>query len=104
MTLLKKLLFKEAMTIFKADQDVCRRMGEHGAKLIVNGMRCLTICNAGALATADYGTALGVFYTAKRKAKKFSVYSLRDASVIAGGEADLLGASLSENRHHAYLR
>ncbi len=83
-TLLKKLLFKEAMTIFKADQDVCRRMGEHGAKLIVNGMRCLTICNAGALATADYGTALGVFYTAKRKAKKFSVYSLETRPLLQG--------------------
>ena len=95
-TLLKKLLFKEAMTIFKADQDVCRRMGEHGAKLIVNGMRCLTICNAGALATADYGTALGVFYTAKRKAKKFSVYSLETRPLLQGARLTCWGASVSE--------
>ena len=82
--LLKKLLFKEAMAIFKADQDVCRRMGDHGAKLIKNGMRCLTVCNAGALATVDYGTALGVFYSAKRKAKKFSVYSCETRPLLQG--------------------
>jgi methylthioribose-1-phosphate isomerase len=82
--LLKKLLFKEAMTIFKADQDVCRRMGNHGAKLIKNGISCLTICNAGALATVDYGTALGVFYSAKRKGRKFSVYSCETRPLLQG--------------------
>ena len=50
-------------------------MGDHGAGLIKNGMRCLTVCNAGALATVDYGTALGVFYGAKKKGKKFTVHS-----------------------------
>jgi methylthioribose-1-phosphate isomerase len=81
---LKKLLFKEAMTIFKADQYVCRRMGGHGAKLIKDGMRCLTICNTGALATVDYGTALGVFYSAKKKGKKFSVYSCETRPLLQG--------------------
>ena len=47
---LKKALEYQAMAIFKADQDVCRRMGDYGAKLIKNGMQCLTVCNAGALA------------------------------------------------------
>ncbi len=81
---LKKLLFKEAMAIFKADQEVCRRMGDHGAKLIKNGMRCMTVCNAGALATVDYGTALGVFYSARKKARKFSVYSLETRPLLQG--------------------
>jgi len=81
---LKKLLFKQAMIIFKTDQDVCRRMGNHGAKLIKNGMQCLTICNAGALATVDYGTALGVFYSAKRKARKFSVYACETRPLLQG--------------------
>ena len=80
----KKLLHQQAMAIFKADQDVCRRMGDYGAKLITNGMRCLTVCNAGALATVDYGTAVGVFYSAKRKAKKFSVYSLETRPLLQG--------------------
>jgi len=47
-------------------------------------MRCLTVCNAGALATADYGTALGVFYSAKRQGKKFSVYSLETRPLLQG--------------------
>ena len=81
---LKKILFKEAMTIFKTDQDVCRRMGDYGARLIKDGMRCLTVCNAGALATVDYGTALGVFYSAKKQGKKFSVYSLETRPLLQG--------------------
>ena len=81
---LKKLLFKEAMTIFRTDQDVCRRMGDYGARLIKKGMRCLTVCNAGALATVDYGTALGVFYSAKKQGKEFSVYSLETRPLLQG--------------------
>ncbi|MDE2027388.1 MAG: S-methyl-5-thioribose-1-phosphate isomerase [Candidatus Omnitrophica bacterium] len=81
---LKKALFLQAMTIFEADREVCRQMGEHGAKLIKNGMRCLTVCNAGALATVDYGTALGVFYSAKGRGKKFSVYSCETRPLLQG--------------------
>jgi methylthioribose-1-phosphate isomerase len=81
---LKKLLFNEAAAIFKDDQTVCRRMGDHGAKLIKKGMRCLTVCNAGALATVDYGTALGVFYSAKKQGKKFSVYSCETRPLLQG--------------------
>jgi len=82
--LLKKMLFQEAMAIYKADQEVCRRMGNHGAKLIKKGMNCLTVCNAGALATVDYGTALGVFYSAKKLGKKFSVYSCETRPLLQG--------------------
>ena len=57
---IKKALFIEAMGIYEEDRLVCRTMGDHGAVLIKNGMRALTVCNAGALATVDYGTALGV--------------------------------------------
>ncbi len=83
-TLLKKLLFKEANSIFKTDQETCRRMGDHGATLIKNGMRCLTVCNAGALATVDYGTALGVFYSAKKLQRKFIVYSCETRPLLQG--------------------
>ena len=55
--------------------DRCRRIGENGEKLIKNGMKILTHCNAGALATVDYGTALAPFYIAHRKGKKFFVYA-----------------------------
>ena len=81
---LKRLLHQEAMQIFKTDQEVCRRMGAYGAALIKNGMSCLTVCNAGALATADYGTALGVFYSAKTSGKKFSVYSCETRPLLQG--------------------
>ncbi|MBF0504055.1 MAG: S-methyl-5-thioribose-1-phosphate isomerase [Candidatus Omnitrophica bacterium] len=81
---LRKMLHQRAMAIFKGDQDTCRRIGDHGAKLIKNGMHCLTVCNAGALATVDYGTALGVFYSAKRMGKKFSVYSCETRPLLQG--------------------
>ncbi len=81
---LNKLLYAEAMAIFKEDQVVCRRMGDFGAALIKNGMRALTICNAGALATVDYGTALGVFYSAKDKGKSFKVISCETRPLLQG--------------------
>ncbi len=83
-TTLNALLHKRAIEIFKEDQQVCRQMGAHGAKLIKNGMNCLTVCNAGALATVDYGTALGVFYSAKKAARKFSVYSCETRPLLQG--------------------
>lgn len=55
--------------------DRCRRIGEHGEPLIKNGMKILTHCNAGALATVDWGTALAPFRVAHQKGKKFFVYA-----------------------------
>ena len=55
--------------------DRCRRIGENGEKLIKDGMKILTHCNAGALATVDYGTALAPFRVAHKKGKKFFVYA-----------------------------
>jgi len=54
--------------------DRCRRIGKNGEKLINDGMKILTHCNAGALATVDYGTALAPFRVAKKNGKKFLVY------------------------------
>jgi len=54
--------------------DRCRRIGENGEKLIKNGMKILTHCNAGALATVDYGTAIAPFRAAHKNGKKFLVY------------------------------
>ncbi len=54
--------------------DRCRRIGENGEKLIKNGMNILTHCNAGALATVDYGTALAPFRVAKERGKNFFVF------------------------------
>jgi len=54
--------------------SMCRKIGEHGAKLIKDGDRVLTHCNAGALATVDFGTALAPIRVAHRSGKKVFVY------------------------------
>jgi len=81
---IKGLLYQRAMEIFKEDCRVCRVMGKYGAALIKNGARVLTVCNAGALATADYGTALGVMYAAKEAKTKFSVYACETRPLLQG--------------------
>lgn len=65
---------KEADSIKAEDLAMCKKMGELGASLLKNGQTWLTHCNAGALATAGYGTALGVFRAAKEQGKKFKVF------------------------------
>ena len=55
--------------------DRCKRIGEHGDTLIKDGMRILTHCNAGALATVDYGTALAPFRIAKQKGKNIFIFA-----------------------------
>ncbi len=56
------------------DIDRCRKIGEHGAKLIRNGTRILTHCNAGALAAVDVGTAMAPMRLAKQQGRRFFVY------------------------------
>ena len=53
----------------------CKKIGEHGDTLIKDGMKILTHCNAGALATVDYGTALAPFRVAHKKGKNFFVFA-----------------------------
>jgi len=83
-TEIKKQLKIRAMAIFEEDRTVCRRMGDYGAALIKNNSRIMTVCNAGALATADYGTALGVMYSAQAKKKKFQVYACETRPLLQG--------------------
>jgi methylthioribose-1-phosphate isomerase len=68
-------LEREALEIQKEDIDINRRMGRHGAELVPDGARILTHCNAGALATAGYGTALGVVRAAVEAGKKVEVFA-----------------------------
>jgi methylthioribose-1-phosphate isomerase len=63
----------EAKAIFAEDLDANRTMGKLGAELIAPQARVMTHCNAGALATAGYGTALGVIRAAQEAGKKISV-------------------------------
>ncbi|MBU4502437.1 MAG: S-methyl-5-thioribose-1-phosphate isomerase [Nanoarchaeota archaeon] len=66
---------KTAQGIADEDADSCKRIGEHGEKLIKDGYRILTHCNAGWLAFVDYGSALSPIYVADEKGKKVFVYA-----------------------------
>ncbi len=70
----KKRLEEEARKIYEEDIEVNRKIGENGKILIHNGDGVLTHCNAGALATAGYGTALGVIRAAWAGGKRFRVF------------------------------
>ncbi|MDP2929667.1 MAG: S-methyl-5-thioribose-1-phosphate isomerase [Candidatus Omnitrophota bacterium] len=71
---IKNILLEEALKILEIDKKSCRRMARYGASLVKKGSRVLTHCNAGGLATADYGTALGVLFEAHRLGKKVKAY------------------------------
>ncbi len=66
-------LLAEAHEIFAEDIRINRTLGSHGAELLRDGARVLTHCNAGALATAGHGTALGIIRSAVEAGKKISV-------------------------------
>jgi methylthioribose-1-phosphate isomerase len=63
----------EAIAIWKDDIDRCLRIGRHGAPLLPESGQILTHCNAGALATGGYGTALGVIRAARAAGKRITV-------------------------------
>ena len=67
------VLLAEAETMRREDVEICREIGRHGASCINDGDTVLTHCNAGALATAGYGTALGVIRGALEAGKKVRV-------------------------------
>jgi len=70
---LKQKLIDEAQNILTEDIRLNETMGSHGQILFESGDKVLTHCNAGALATAGFGTALGVLYAAWKNGKRFSV-------------------------------
>ena len=81
---IKHELRKESQTILDEDIELCKTMGRHGAKLIREGQTILTHCNAGALATAGYGTALGVVRAAWEEGKKIKVIADETRPVLQG--------------------
>jgi len=72
---LKEALIDEAIEIYKDDIAINRRIGAHGQELLHDGDTVLTHCNAGALATAGYGTALGVIRGAVEAGKSLDVFA-----------------------------
>jgi len=72
---IRRLLVEEALRVREEDIAICRSIGRHGAGLVPDGKTVLTHCNAGALATAGYGTALGVIRAAIESGKKVDVFA-----------------------------
>ena len=77
-------LLDEAKAIHEEDQQMCRAIGRHGAELLGDGQGVLTHCNAGGLATSDYGTALAVFFAAAEAGKKIHVYADETRPLLQG--------------------
>ena len=75
---------EEAQSMADEDVEVNRKMGEHGSKLISDGDIVLTHCNAGSLATVDYGTALGVIRAAWNQGKQIKVIATETRPKLQG--------------------
>ncbi len=91
--LLERLL-AEAEAVAAEDRAMCRAIGRHGAELIAADSGVLTHCNAGGLATADYGTALAVIFTAHEQGKRPRVFVDETRPLLQGARLtawELLG-------------
>ena len=77
-------LVREALAIQREDLAMCKALGQQGAGLIKDGHNVLTHCNAGALATAGYGTALGVVRAASEQGKQVHVFANETRPVLQG--------------------
>jgi len=72
---IRRRLVEEALLVREEDIAICRAIGRNGAALVPDGKTVLTHCNAGALATAGYGTALGVVRAAVEAGKRIDVFA-----------------------------
>ena len=81
---IKQRLIDEAQTILEEDIAMNRKIGKYGAELIQKGDHILTHCNAGALATAGYGTALGVIRSAWDQGKQIQVFADETRPILQG--------------------
>ncbi|MEZ5988513.1 MAG: S-methyl-5-thioribose-1-phosphate isomerase [Planctomycetota bacterium] len=81
---LAERLLDEARRIHDEDRALCAAIGRHGAALLEDGMRVLTHCNTGRLATGGIGTALGVVLTATADGKRLRVYADETRPLLQG--------------------
>src|SRR5437588_423765 len=77
-------LLDEARDVESEDREMCRRIGEHGARLMLDGIGVLTHCNAGALATAGAGTALSPIYVAHGAGRRVRVFADETRPLLQG--------------------
>lgn len=81
---IKNILLDEAHSIIEEDKAMCRAIGKHGMALLNENDTILTHCNAGGLATSDYGTALAVMFSAHKAGKKISVFADETRPLLQG--------------------
>ena len=81
---LKKVLLAEAEKIIEEDKAMCRAIGQHGMTLLNENDTILTHCNAGGLATSDYGTALAVMFSAHEAGKQIKVFADETRPLLQG--------------------
>jgi methylthioribose-1-phosphate isomerase len=81
---LKRILAEEAVKIREEDAAMCRSIGQYGATLLKDGFTILTHCNAGGLATAEYGTALAPVYVAREQGKTVRVFADETRPLLQG--------------------
>jgi methylthioribose-1-phosphate isomerase len=81
---LLRILLDEALAIEEEDRQMCRAIGKVGAELVGEGYGVLTHCNAGGLATSDYGTALAVLFTAAEQGRRFAVFADETRPLLQG--------------------
>jgi len=81
---IKTALVNEAIKIHNEEAEATRKLSQLGAELIEDGSTILTHCNAGALATAGYGTALGVIKQAREQGKKLKVLATETRPLLQG--------------------
>jgi len=81
---LKRILAEEAVKIRDEDAAMCRSIGQYGATLLKDGFTILTHCNAGGLATAEYGTALAPVYVAREQGKTIRVFADETRPLLQG--------------------
>ena len=81
---LKEVLLAEALEIIDEDKAMCRAIGQHGMALLNENDTILTHCNAGGLATSDYGTALAVMFSAHEAGKQIQVYADETRPLLQG--------------------
>lgn len=80
----KRAVIEEARRIADEDVTVNMKIGENGARLLRDGDTVMTYCNAGALATVDYGTALGVIRAAWKRGKRINVIACETRPLLQG--------------------
>lgn len=93
LTKVRDALEQEAVVIHEEDKEINRNIGLHALELLKDGATVLTHCNAGKLATSDYGTALSPFYLAKEMGKNIKVYADETRPRLQGAQLTSLELS-----------